>query len=73
MDSLPGEASTVFDEQTGVEIVRLTNHPSVNHNLYYLNNSFSDDGQSLVFTSYRAGKADLYSVNSQGRTDCKAY
>lgn len=66
MDLLPGEAATVLDEQTGVEIVRLTNHPSVNHNLYYLNNSFSDDGQSLVFTSYRAGKADLYSVNSQG-------
>jgi len=51
------------DFQTGARVTRLTSADCINHPLYYLTNSFSSDGQWLVFASDRAGKMDLYKVS----------
>ena len=51
------------DPQTGARVTRLTSADCINHPLYYLTNSFSLDGQWLVFASDRAGKMDLYKVS----------
>lgn len=59
----PAEWETFRDEQTGARVTRLTGAPCINHPLYYLANSFSRDGRSLVFASDRAGKMDLYRVS----------
>ena len=50
------------DEHTGARVIRLTSAECRNHPLYYLTNSFTEDGRSLVFASDRAGKVDLYRV-----------
>ncbi|MCZ6632880.1 MAG: hypothetical protein O7G87_05700 [bacterium] len=60
---LDPEWETFEDERTGARVTRLTNAPCINHPLYYLANSFSLDGQTLVFASDRAGKMDLYKVH----------
>jgi oligogalacturonide lyase len=58
----PSEREESRDEQTGARVIRLTGAPGINHPLYYLTNSFTADGRSLVFASDRAGKMDLYKV-----------
>lgn len=40
----------------------MTNHPSINVNLYFLNCSFTPDQKTVVFTSYRSGKPNLYKL-----------
>ena len=57
------EWETFEDRETGARTIRLTDAPGINHPLYYLANSFSRDGQTLVFASDRAGKMDLYRVS----------
>ena len=53
----PSEALSLRDEATGARIVQVTDHPSVNHNLYFLTSSFTPDLKAVVFTSYRSGEA----------------
>jgi oligogalacturonide lyase len=59
----PPEWQKYQDEQTGAYVTRLTSADCINHPLYYLTNSFTNDGQSLIFASDRAGKMDLYRVS----------
>ncbi len=54
------------DPLTGARIVQLTRARCINHPLYYLTNSFTEDGRSLVFASDRTGKVDLYRVDLEG-------
>lgn len=51
------EHFTYRDPATGALVHQLTNHPSINHATYFLQSSFSPDGASLYFTSYRDGNA----------------
>ena len=59
----PPEWEIFRDERTAVQITRLTNASCISHPLYYLANSFTCDGRSLVFASDRAGKMELYRVS----------
>lgn len=56
------ETAAFKDEATGAAVWQLTNHPSVNHPTYFLQSSFTPDGKTLVFTSYRTGSAQLFEL-----------
>lgn len=56
------EHSSYHDRVTGALVHQVTSHPSINHATYFLQSSFSPDGQSLLFVSYRSGGAQLYEV-----------
>jgi len=56
----PGEATAGRDERTGAPVWQMTDHPSINHNLYFLTSSFLPDERSLVFASFRNGSANFY-------------
>ena len=58
----PSEHQRLKDDQTGAVIHQLTQHPSINHNLYFLNSSFTPDGETVVFTSYRDGNPNLFEL-----------
>jgi hypothetical protein len=58
--SFPCEATASTDDKTGTRIVQLTNHPGINHNLYFLTSSFLPDQQSVVFSSDRSGRMNFY-------------
>ncbi len=49
-------------ETNGVEVWRLTSAPTVNHSTYFLQSAMTPDGRTMLFTSYRSGAAQLYSV-----------
>jgi oligogalacturonide lyase len=51
------EHSTYRDRATGALVHQLTSRPCINHATYFLQSSFTPDGQTLVFISYRAGEA----------------
>ena len=50
------------NSQTGTHIYQLTDHPSINHNPYFLTPSFTPDQGQIVFTSYRSGKLVFYKL-----------
>ncbi|HSW46106.1 MAG TPA: oligogalacturonate lyase family protein [Phycisphaerae bacterium] len=56
----PGEIIAGRDEQTGVAVWQVTNHPCINHGLYFLTSSFLPDEKSLVFAGFRNGSANFY-------------
>jgi oligogalacturonide lyase len=56
------EHCQLIDDHTGAKVRQLTTHLSINHNLYFLNRSFTPDGQGVIFTSYRDGAPNLYEV-----------
>lgn len=56
------EHSCFRDSATGATVHQLTNHPSINHPTYFLQSSFTPDGRSVLFTSYRTGSAQLFEV-----------
>src|SRR5258708_6283810 len=56
----PSEHGEYQDRVTGVRIHQMTAHPSINHGTYFLQSSFSPDGSTLLFTSYRDSTAQLY-------------
>lgn len=58
----PSEYQLLKDDRTGATIHQLTQHASINHNLYFLNRSFTPDGQTVIFTSYRDGNANLFEL-----------
>lgn len=58
----PSERALETDPSTGAAVHRLTDHPSINHATYFLQSSLTPDGRELIFTSYRSGSAQLYSV-----------
>lgn len=57
------EVSALRDSRTGATIRQMTDHPSINHNLYFSNPSWTPDGNTIVFTSYRSGKPDLFKMD----------
>ena len=59
----PSEYQRLRDDKTGAVVHQLTQHPSVNHNLYFLNRSFTPDGQTVILTSYRDGDPNLFELN----------
>ena len=54
------ECHEFSDKQTGAHIFQLTDHPSINHNLYFLTSSFTRDQGQLIFTSYRSGEPNFF-------------
>ena len=48
---------------TGIPILQVTNHPSINHPTYFLQSSFLPDGSGMIFTSYRTGSAQLFEAS----------
>lgn len=54
------EARELRDAATGARIVQVTNHPSINHNLYFLTSSFTPDQRFAIFASYRSGEVQYY-------------
>lgn len=66
--SFPSESRSFQDEQTGAKVVQLTNHASINHNLYFLTSSFTPDERSAIVASNRSGNVNYYGVAiSDGR------
>lgn len=58
----PSEHSIYQDRVTGAVVHECTSHPSINHPTYFLQSSFTPDGQNLIFTSYRPGDAQLFEI-----------
>ncbi len=58
----PSEHSIAHDEKTGAVVHQLTSHESINHPAYFLNQSFTGDQKTLIFTSYRRGHAQLFEL-----------
>lgn len=56
----PGEITGMRDERTGARLWQITSHPSINHTLYFLTDSFLPDDRALVFASFRHGQADFF-------------
>lgn len=56
------EHSVERDPATGVVVHRLTAAPCINHATYFLQSSITPDGGALLFTSYRTGSPQLFSV-----------
>ncbi len=56
------EYSSYRDQATGALVHQLTAHPCINHPTYFLQSSFTPDGKSLIFTSYRTGTPQLFEI-----------
>ncbi len=61
-DVFPSEHSTRRDASTGALVHQLTNHASISHATYFLQSSFTADGRSLIFVSYRSEGAQLFEI-----------
>lgn len=59
----PSEHSTYVDRATGALVHQMTSYPAINHATYFLQSSFSPDGEALLVVSYRSGSAQLYEIN----------
>ena len=59
----PSEYSQRRDRTSGALIHQLTNHRSINHATYFLQSSFSPNGQTMLFISNRTGTWQLFAVN----------
>ncbi len=57
------EVIELKDKKTGASIRQMTDHPSINHNLYFSNPSWTPDGETIVFTSYRSGAPNLFKMD----------
>lgn len=59
-ETSPAEWIERADEATGARTIQVTTHPSGNHPLYYLTNTFTPDSKGLIFASKRSGSTNLY-------------
>ena len=66
MIPLQPEYSEYRDKATGALVRQMTSHPSINHPAYFLQSSFTPDGERILFTSYRTGSPQLFSVGFAG-------
>jgi oligogalacturonide lyase len=57
------EHSLRKDGATGATVHQMTNRECINHATYFLQSSFTPDGVTLIFVSYRSGTAQLYEVS----------
>lgn len=58
----PSEYAPGRDESSGGAVHQLTSAACINHATYFLQSSLTPDLRCLIFTSYRSGSAQLYSV-----------
>src|SRR5687767_13609225 len=61
-----GESTRSTDALTGTVVWQITQHPSINHNLYFLTSSFLPDERALIFASFRNGLANFYQAGFPG-------
>jgi len=62
----PSEKKVTKDSKTGATIFQMTDHPSINHNLYFVNPSCTPDGKTIIFASDRENNApNLYKANEE--------
>jgi len=65
------ESIEFVDPQSGAEIVQLTSNPTISHNLYMENCSFTPDSKRVIFLSRRSSERsapfDLFRVDVSGR------
>lgn len=59
---LRSEYSLHRDPATGARIHQLTSSPCINHATYFLQNSFTPDGRTMLFVSNRDGGWQLFAV-----------
>jgi oligogalacturonide lyase len=62
----PSEKRVFRDDETGVTLWQLTDYPAINHNPYFLNSAWADEGQRIIVTSYRSGLPNLYAIDEAG-------
>ena len=62
MKTYQSEKYEYVDKQTGAKVTRLTGTYSNSNHLYFTNNSFFNEGKSIVFASERDGTPNLYSL-----------
>ncbi|WP_321474285.1 hypothetical protein [uncultured Paludibaculum sp.] len=60
--SYPSEYALERDQSTGAPVHKLTSAACINHATYFLQSSLTPDGRTLIFTSYRTGTAQLFSI-----------
>ena len=58
----PPESKSFEDQVTGVRVVQVTDHPSINHHLYFLTSSFTSTEEAVVVASYRSGAVNYYLI-----------
>lgn len=51
------------DRVTGIPVLQVTKHTSINHPTYFLQSSFLPDDSGMIFTSYRTGSAQLFEAS----------
>lgn len=56
----PSESTTFYDRRTGQEIRRITSHPSIHHQPFFMIPAYSSDMKALYFVSHRAGKPQIF-------------
>ena len=56
-----------FDGQTNGKVWRLTNHPSIENNVYTDLPVWSANGKYMMFVSYRNGKPERWMMNANGQ------
>ncbi|GIX07744.1 MAG: oligogalacturonate lyase [Candidatus Poribacteria bacterium] len=56
----PSEAKKLHDPKTGVLVWQITDHPSINHHLYFLTSSTTPNERHIVFASTRSGRTNFY-------------
>lgn len=59
----PSEHSVSTDPVSGRLVHQMTAGDAISHATYFLQCSFSPDGGSLLFVSYRSGSAQLYEIS----------
>lgn len=62
----PSEKKVTRDAKTGATIFQITDHPSINHNLYFVNPSCTSDGETIIFASDRENNTpNLYKADEE--------
>lgn len=64
----PAEWREERDPETGVRVLQVTSDASINHPSYFLQSSFLPGDESLFFTSYRTGAAELFEASLKNGT-----
>lgn len=59
------ERKKLVDQITGALIWQLTDHPSINHQLYFTNSSWTPDGRAIILVSYRSGEPNLFRIEEK--------
>jgi len=58
----PSELRLLQDRATGSEVLQITDNPAISHATYFLQPSFTPNGDTLLFISNRTGAWQLFAV-----------